>query len=61
MISIRKKFPEVIPIWIPLEYNAKDISDFYARYKRDKTIDLIEKAKGYIREKIGKYEKFKEI
>lgn len=49
MISIKKKFPDVIPMWIPWEYKAKDISDFYVKYKRDKTINLIEEAKGYIK------------
>lgn len=51
MISIKKKFPEVIPIWIPWEYKAKDISDFYAKYKHDKTVSLIESAKEYIKGK----------
>lgn len=54
MISIKKKFTEVIPIWIPWEYKAKDISDFYAKYKHDKTANLIEKAKKYIERKAGK-------
>jgi hypothetical protein len=51
MISIKKKFLEVIPIWIPWEYKAKDISDFYAKYKHDKTVSLIESAKEYIKGK----------
>lgn len=51
MIKIRKQFPSVIPVWIPRNYDAKDISDFYAKYKHNKTVDLIEKAKEYIRNK----------
>lgn len=47
MISIKKKFPDVFPIWIPWNYKAKDISDFYAKYKRNKTAVLIEEAKNY--------------
>lgn len=61
MISIKKKFPEVIPIWIPWEYKAKDISDFYAKYKRDKTVNLIEEAKEYIKRKTGKGAELEEI
>lgn len=49
MISIRKRFPLIKPIWIPLKYKTKDISDFYAKYKHDKTIELIEEAKKYIK------------
>ncbi len=51
MIKVRKNFSDVIPIWIPWKYHTKDISDFYAKYKREKTIDLIEKAKEYIQGK----------
>lgn len=51
MISIKKKFSEVIPIWIPWKYKSKDISDFYAKYKHDKTVKLIEEAKEYIKRK----------
>lgn len=54
MISIKKKFPDVIPIWIPWKYKAKDISDFYAKYKHDKTISLIGEAKKYVEGKTRK-------
>ena len=57
MVSIKKKFPDIIPLWIPWEYKAKDISDFYAKYKHDKTVDLIEKAKEYIRNQRSQNEK----
>lgn len=36
-------------IWIPRRYNAKDISDFYEMYGREKTLKLIESGK----EKLG--------
>ncbi|MBQ0113513.1 MAG: toprim domain-containing protein [Bacteroidales bacterium] len=51
MINNRKKFPNLIPLWIPWKYKAKDISDFYAKYKKDKLLSLIEKAKSYVKEK----------
>lgn len=44
MNKIRKTY-DVSPIWIPRHYKAKDISDFYALYGRDKTLELIEEAK----------------
>lgn len=44
MRMIRQKY-EVSPIWIPRHYKAKDISDFYALYGRDKTLELIEEAR----------------
>lgn len=61
MVSIKKKFPEVIPVWIPWKYNAKDISDFYAKYKRDKTVKLIDEAKEYIKRKADKSAEHKEV
>ena len=61
MLSIKRKFPEVIPVWIPWRYKAKDISDFYAKYKHDKTIKLIEEAKKYVEWKTSKGQKPKEI
>lgn len=51
MNKIKKKYPEVYVLFIPRNYNkkgAKDISDFYKLYGRDKTLALIEKAKNYI-------------
>lgn len=50
MQRIRKAFPTVIPLWIPRNM-SKDISDFYAKYGYDKTYQLIEKTKEYIRSK----------
>lgn len=45
MAKIRKQFPKVIPIMIPKEKGAKDISDFHKLYGRTKTQELIEEAK----------------
>lgn len=43
MNKIKKQFG--IPcLWIPRKYNAKDISDFYEKYGKTKTIDLINEA-----------------
>lgn len=61
MVSIRKKFPEVIPVWIPWKYGAKDISDFYAKYKYDRTLDLINRAKEYVRGKEKEGTEFEEV
>lgn len=41
MIRIRREHPEIVYTWIPLNYNAKDISDFYRDYGRSKTLELI--------------------
>lgn len=44
MIKIRKSHPELKYFWIPLEYGAKDISDFYKKYKRYKTSEFIKES-----------------
>lgn len=41
MNKIRKLYPELIYYWIPRKYDAKDISDFYKKYGRDKTLKFI--------------------
>lgn len=51
MNKIRKKFSDVVVVFIPRHYKAKDISDFYKMYGRTKTLELIENAKNYISEK----------
>ena len=48
MNKIRKQFP-VKCLWIPRKYGAKDISDFYAKYGREKTLELINEAKERIK------------
>lgn len=45
MNKIRKSHPELYTCWIPRNKNAKDISDFYKLYGRDKTLELINYAK----------------
>lgn len=43
MNKFRKQF-DVYCRWIPRKYGAKDISDFYKMYGREKTIELIKSA-----------------
>jgi hypothetical protein len=45
MNKFRKQFPDVYVVWIPRRLDAKDISDFYKKYGRKKTLDLIQQAK----------------
>lgn len=56
MNKIRRDFPELIYIFIPRKYNAKDISDFYSLYGRRKTMRLIYLTKKWLK---LKYEKSK--
>lgn len=44
MNKFRKKFG-VKCFWIPRKYGAKDISDYYNKFGREKTLELIEYAK----------------
>lgn len=44
MNKIRKQF-DIKAMWIPRDYHAKDISDFYKMYGEEKTRELIENAK----------------
>lgn len=41
MNRIKKQHPEFIYTWIPRKYRAKDISDYYKEYDKNKTINLI--------------------
>lgn len=41
MQKIKKKHPELIYFYIPRHYNAKDISDFYKKYGKDKTLEFV--------------------
>jgi DNA primase len=45
MNKIRKQFPGLIVTFIPRHLEAKDISDFYFKYGKKRTIELINKAK----------------
>lgn len=57
MQKIRKEFPELLYYWIPRKYEAKDISDFYHKYGKDKTINFIKNEIKRIKngEKVDKY------
>ena len=41
MRKIKKKHSELIYFYIPRHYNAKDISDFYKKYGKDKTLEFV--------------------
>lgn len=41
MNKIKKEHPELYYCWIPRGYKAKDISDFYKKYGKDKTKQFI--------------------
>lgn len=41
MRKIKKKHPELIYFYISRHYNAKDISDFYKKYGKDKTLEFV--------------------
>lgn len=41
LVKIKKEHPELNYIWIPRKYEAKDISDYYKMYGRNKTVNLI--------------------
>ena len=41
MNKIKKEHPELSYFWIPRKYGAKDISDFYKMFGKDKTIEFI--------------------
>lgn len=48
MAKIRRKYPELSYLVIPESYKAKDISDFFKKYGKEKTLDIIKEAKNYI-------------
>lgn len=45
--TIRKNYPDIICTYIPRKYEEKDLSDFYKKYGKEQTIELIERAKNY--------------
>lgn len=47
MCRIKRKNQDLIYTFIPRKYEAKDISDFYKKYGKEKTKDLINKAIEY--------------
>ena len=48
--KIKRKYKWITPMIIPLKYKAKDISDFYKAYGRDKTIELIKEGIIYLKQ-----------
>ena len=44
MNKIRKQYHDLIVCMIPRKYEAKDISDFYQKYGKNKTIELIKES-----------------
>jgi hypothetical protein len=44
MNKIRRQHPELVYTWIPRKYEAKDISDFYKKWKRYKTLEFIKES-----------------
>lgn len=48
MNRIKRIHPELKFVFIPRKYEAKDISDFYKKYGKDKTLELINKAKEFL-------------
>lgn len=50
MRKIKKKFPDLFYFWIPRSFEAKDISDFYKKYGREKTLALVKKAINLLKE-----------
>lgn len=44
---IKKAHPEIKVTYIPRKYDAKDVSDFYKKYGKEKTQELINSAKQY--------------
>ena len=49
MNKIRKQYRDLIVCMIPRKYEAKDISDFYQKYGRNKTIEVIKEYINYIK------------
>lgn len=50
MNKIRKQHPELIVCMIPRKYGAKDISDFYQKYGKSKTIEGIKEYINYLKD-----------
>lgn len=50
MSKIRRKYPEFIYTKIPINSNAKDISDYYSLYGREQTLELVNTFKKWLRQ-----------
>ena len=55
MNKLRKQHSDLIVCMIPRRYEAKDISDFYQKYGRNKTIELIKESINKIKYEVAKY------
>lgn len=53
MNKIRKQHSDLLICMIPRKYKTKDISDFYQKYGKDKTIELIKDYINYIKHEIA--------
>jgi hypothetical protein len=49
MNKIRKQYHDLIICMIPRKYEAKDISDFYQKYGKSKTVEVIKEYINYIK------------
>ena len=49
MNKIKKQYPDLIICMIPRKYEAKDISDFYQKYGKNKTIEGIKEYINYLK------------
>ena len=49
MNKIRKQHRDLLVCMIPRKYEAKDISDFYQKYGKSKTIEIIKEYIDYIK------------
>lgn len=54
--KIKRKYPKLIVTLLPRVDGCKDISDYYRKYKRDKTIQMIKTKLCKFKESTGKYE-----
>lgn len=59
--KIRKKYPDIDVVFLPIHGGDKDISDFRKVHGHKKTLELIEKAKEYYEEKWRKEDEIREI
>lgn len=55
MNKLRKQHSDLIVCMIPRKYEAKDISDFYQKYGRSKTIELIKESINKIKYEVAEY------
>ena len=49
MNKIKKQYPDLVICMIPRKYEAKDISDFYQKYGKNKTIEGIKEYINYLK------------